>query len=55
MIKHIITSGCSFFDGLNSVSWSILLQKYFSNCSYKHLGLGSQGQDLIQKKLVWLL
>lgn len=50
MIKHIITSGCSFSDALLDHGWPRLLQKYFPNCSYEHLGLGSQGQDLIQKK-----
>lgn len=50
MIKHIITSGCSFSDALLDHGWPRLLEKYFPNCSYEHLGLGSQGQDLIQKK-----
>lgn len=53
--KKIITSGCSFSDHSTPYSWPNQLEAYIlkdvdSVVKFDHRGLGSQGQDLIQKK-----
>jgi len=50
MIRHIITSGCSFSDALPVYSWPNILERKLPFFSFTHVGMGSQGQDLIQKK-----
>lgn len=53
MIKKIITSGCSFSDA--PFSWDKQLQEHClsleKNIEFSFLGLGSQGNELIQKKV----
>lgn len=53
-IKKIITSGCSFSDALTLFTWPHQLEEYIRNRSpeveFEHLGMPSQGQELIQKK-----
>jgi hypothetical protein len=52
MIKKIITGGCSFSDCNTPYTWPHVLSKLLGNTiEYEHLGLSSQGNDLIQKKL----
>jgi hypothetical protein len=53
--KKIITSGCSFSDAFTPYSWPNQLEAYIlknvdSTVKFDHRGLGSQGQELIQKK-----
>jgi hypothetical protein len=56
MIKHLITGGCSFSAGQDQDGWTALLtkelQKSSPNLTYEHTGYLSQGQDLIQKKVI---
>lgn len=47
-IKKIITCGCSFSDSM--YSWNMQLENYFTGIDFEHLGMGSQGNELIQKK-----
>ena len=53
-IKKVITSGCSFSDPFTPYSWVNMLENYTQlidgNVKFDHRGLGSQGQELIQKK-----
>lgn len=53
MIKKIITGGCSFSDP--EFAWDRQLKEYTSQNGYEiefsFLGLGSQGNELIQKKV----
>jgi len=52
MIKKIITCGCSFSDYKTVFTWPHILEKRLGDSiEYEHLGLSSQGNDLIQKKL----
>lgn len=52
MIKKVITCGCSFSDYKTVFTWPHILEKRLgSSIRYEHLGLSSQGNDLIQKKL----
>ena len=53
-IKKIITGGCSFSDKWTYQSWPFRLadelKKDYPDLSFTHTGMGSQGQELIQKK-----
>lgn len=53
MIKKIITCGCSFSEA--NISWvydlETSLKEINPNIEFLHLGLGSQGNELIQKKV----
>lgn len=55
-IKHIITSGCSFSAPTTTWTWPVVLENNLKNTypylTFDHRGLGSQGQQLIQKKTV---
>jgi hypothetical protein len=52
MIKKIITCGCSFSDYKTDFTWPHILEKRLGDSiEYEHLGLSSQGNELIQKKL----
>lgn len=52
-IKHIITSGCSFAE-LCDWNWPFIFEKKIKennpDVTFAHMGLGSQGNELIQKK-----
>ncbi len=52
--KLIITTGCSFTDKWTRHAWNFHLQnymtEYYPNVKFKHVGMSSQGQELIQKK-----
>lgn len=58
MIKHLITGGCSFSHCIpNGIeSWPGYITRYLKNknpkLTYKHTGYPSQGQELIQKKVM---
>jgi hypothetical protein len=51
----VITGGCSFSDQFSNTSWIHLLklkiQKKYPKVKFRHTGLSSQGQELIQKKI----
>lgn len=53
-IKKIITGGCSFSDKWTYQAWPYRLEeelkKDYPELSFTHTGMGSQGQELIQKK-----
>jgi hypothetical protein len=52
--KLIITTGCSFTDKWTEHAWHHQLQNFmkehYPDVKFKHVGMGSQGQELIQKK-----
>jgi len=52
MYKLIITSGCSFSAGTHT--WTRLVEQHYlglnPGCEFLHLGVSSQGNELIQKK-----
>lgn len=49
--KHLITSGCSFSDCKNPITWPLHLGNSFEiDCN--HRGLGSQGNGLIARKAI---
>lgn len=54
--KRIITAGCSFSDPDTPYTWVKLFEKHikrlYSNVTFDHRGLSSQGQQLIQKKSI---
>jgi len=50
-IKRIITGGCSFSDRWSIQTWPYRLKELLPNVSFRHTGMGSQGNDLIQKKI----
>lgn len=58
MIKHLITGGCSFSHSVRNTidTWPGYITKYLKNknpeLTYKHTGYPSQGQELIQKKVM---
>jgi hypothetical protein len=56
MIKHLITGGCSFSFGKDISGWTAnltnLLKEKNINLTYEHTGYLSQGQELIQKKVM---
>lgn len=53
-IKHVITSGCSFSDAGSEWAWPRVFEKYitqkYPHLTFNHVGMGSQGQELVQKK-----
>ena len=55
MIKRIITGGCSFSDQWTETSWIYSLQnklkESYPDVTFNHTGFGSQGNELIQKKM----
>jgi hypothetical protein len=54
-IKKIITGGCSFSDEFSQQTWpfrlSEILTRFSPNVEFRHTGMSSQGQELIQKKM----
>lgn len=56
MIKCIITGGCSFSNGGNSTGWTGFLTRHYKKLNpdieFIHTGYLSQGQELIQKKVM---
>jgi len=56
MIKHLITGGCSFSTFTDDTNWKGYLTQYLQKVnptmSYNHTGYNSQGQELIQKKVM---
>ena len=57
MIKHLITGGCSFSHYANSnENWVGFLEDKLKfenkNLTIEHTGFFSQGQELIQKKIM---
>lgn len=54
--KKIITSGCSFSEANTPWVWPLQLETYIKKLNdsvkFDHRGMGSQGQELIQKKAV---
>jgi len=51
--KHIITSGCSFSDIKNNISWPLHLSSSYADSSTNHTGLTSQGNGLIARKAMY--
>ena len=49
--KHIITSGCSFSDIRNNITWPLHLGATF-DIEATHTGLASQGNGLIARKAI---
>lgn len=54
---HLITGGCSFSHHISTDNWTICLTEWLTDMhpeelSYEHTGYRSQGQDLIQKKVM---
>lgn len=56
MISHLITGGCSFSSGKDIDGWTACLTRKMlesnPNLTYEHTGYYSQGQELIQKKIM---
>jgi hypothetical protein len=54
-IKMVITGGCSFSDQYSLHTWPVILQQRvqskYPEIEFRHTGLASQGQELIQKKI----
>lgn len=54
-IKKVITAGCSFSDPHTHFTWPNQLEKYVGDIDpaveFEHMGMPSQGQELIQKKV----
>lgn len=50
-IKRVITGGCSFSDPSMQNTWPVVLENRYPNISFRHTGMGSQGQELIQKNI----
>lgn len=59
MVKHLITGGCSFSAGGESSGWTGYLSDYMkmhnSKITLNHTGFNSQGQEMIQKKVILAL
>lgn len=59
MIDVIVTGGCSFSAGQESSGWTGHLSKFYKtfkpSCKILHTGYNSQGQQLIQKKIILTL
>jgi len=51
--KILITSGCSFTDTAWAQTWPVYLAKQLSNVKRKELGLGSSGNGLISRKVIY--
>jgi hypothetical protein len=51
-IKHVITCGCSYSDPSSGHNWTNVLENKLrdSQVEFNHVGMGSQGNELIQKK-----
>jgi hypothetical protein len=56
MFKHLITGGCSFSHYSDEDSWinnlTTWLKKSNPNLTHEHTGYRSQGQEMIQKKVM---
>lgn len=52
-IKILISSGCSFTDTSWDKTWPIYLAEYFPQAKRKELGLGSSGNGLISRKVIY--
>ena len=50
-IKKIITGGCSFSDRHSESTWVYQIQEAYPNIQFRHTGMSSQGNELIQKKI----
>ena len=59
MVKHIITGGCSFSAGGEFSGWTGHLSNYMKTLNgettFTHTGFNSQGQEMIQKKVILAL
>lgn len=59
MVKHLITGGCSFSAGGEYTGWTGCLSSYMktinSEMTFNHTGFNSQGQEMIQKKVMLAL
>lgn len=51
--KILITSGCSFTDTAWDQTWPVHLANHFPNVLKKELGLGSSGNGLISRKVIY--
>ena len=58
-IKHVVTSGCSFSEKFCDFTWPHCLAEYTQsidpNVTFTHMGMGHQGQELIQKKATYAI
>ena len=52
-VKVLITSGCSFSDTAWDKTWPVHLAKFFPEVEKKELGLGSSGNGLISRKVIY--
>lgn len=59
MVKHVITGGCSFSAGGEFSGWTGQLSNYMKTLNgettFNHTGFNSQGQEMIQKKVILAL
>lgn len=59
MVKHLITGGCSFSAGGEYTGWTGALSHHMKlrnlNLTCNHTGFNSQGQEMIQKKVMLAL
>ena len=53
MIKTIITGGCSFSEPVGNAWTNVLTEQLGDKLDIVHTGMGSQGNDLIQKKVIY--
>jgi|688.fasta_scaffold478225_2 hypothetical protein len=51
--KILISSGCSFTDTEWDKTWPVHLAEYFPNAERKEVGLGSSGNGLISRKVIY--
>jgi hypothetical protein len=51
--KILISSGCSFTDTAWDRTWPVYLAEYFRDIERKELGLGSSGNGLISRKVIY--
>jgi hypothetical protein len=52
-VKILITSGCSFTDTAWDKTWPVYLSDQLPNIAKKELGLGSSGNGLISRKVIY--
>lgn len=54
MTKLLITSGCSFSTMvIDNHTWPSHMEKHLRSWNYKHFGMGSQGNGLISRSIVY--
>jgi len=51
--KIVITSGCSFSDPVWERTWPVHLGEIFPDVEHRHTGLGSTGNGLISRKVIY--